>query len=142
MHALVIYILAACNVLPVVLQGFYWGQPQNNIVRIISNYLVLFYIPAGAGAALVLLVPDILFYCYPSCAVSDYVLLSLAASVNWNWQMTRYIFIYIAHSHNRVSKFYCKFWTSSLLYTQPRERFCTQRQIKSHAHNMRAARFI
>ncbi len=31
-HALMIYILAACNVLPFLLQGFYWGKPQNNIV--------------------------------------------------------------------------------------------------------------
>ncbi|XP_048319199.2 uncharacterized protein LOC107424607 isoform X2 [Ziziphus jujuba] len=36
MHALMIYILAACNVLPVVLQGFYWRQPQNNILRLIG----------------------------------------------------------------------------------------------------------
>ncbi|GAV77419.1 DUF1624 domain-containing protein [Cephalotus follicularis] len=34
MHALIIYILAACNILPVVLQGFYWRQPQNNILRL------------------------------------------------------------------------------------------------------------
>jgi len=36
MHALMIYILAACNVLPVVLLGFYWGRPQNNILRLIG----------------------------------------------------------------------------------------------------------
>ncbi|KAF8390795.1 hypothetical protein HHK36_025323 [Tetracentron sinense] len=36
MHALMIYILAACNVLPVVLQGFYWRKPQNNILRLIG----------------------------------------------------------------------------------------------------------
>lgn len=34
-HALVIYVLAACNVLPVILQGFYSGQPQNNIVSLL-----------------------------------------------------------------------------------------------------------
>ncbi|KAF8378098.1 hypothetical protein HHK36_029434 [Tetracentron sinense] len=33
MHALLIFILAACNVLPVVLQGFYWRKPENNIVN-------------------------------------------------------------------------------------------------------------
>ncbi|KAH9658248.1 DUF1624 domain-containing protein [Citrus sinensis] len=32
LHALMIYILVACNILPVLLQGFYWRQPQNNIV--------------------------------------------------------------------------------------------------------------
>ncbi|MBA0781327.1 hypothetical protein Gotri_002260, partial [Gossypium trilobum] len=31
-HALVIYILAACNIIPIVIQGFYWKQPPNNIV--------------------------------------------------------------------------------------------------------------
>ncbi|KAI4343467.1 hypothetical protein L6164_010811 [Bauhinia variegata] len=36
MHALMIYILAASNVLPVILQGFYWGQPQNNIFKLIG----------------------------------------------------------------------------------------------------------
>ncbi|KAJ7010225.1 hypothetical protein NC653_000841 [Populus alba x Populus x berolinensis] len=34
MHALLIFILATSNVLPVVLQGFYWKQPGNNIVII------------------------------------------------------------------------------------------------------------
>lgn len=36
MHALIIYILAACNILPVVLQGFYWKHPQNNLLRLIG----------------------------------------------------------------------------------------------------------
>ncbi|KAL6350137.1 hypothetical protein AAG906_004075 [Vitis piasezkii] len=36
MHALMIYILAACNILPVFLQGFYWRRPQNNIFRLIG----------------------------------------------------------------------------------------------------------
>ena len=32
MHALLIYVVAACNVVPLILQGFYWANPQNNIV--------------------------------------------------------------------------------------------------------------
>ncbi|XP_043707844.1 heparan-alpha-glucosaminide N-acetyltransferase-like [Telopea speciosissima] len=36
MHALMIYILVACNLLPVVLQGFYWRDPRNNILRLIG----------------------------------------------------------------------------------------------------------
>uniref|UniRef100_A0A5B7BB13 Putative heparan-alpha-glucosaminide N-acetyltransferase n=1 Tax=Davidia involucrata TaxID=16924 RepID=A0A5B7BB13_DAVIN len=36
MHALVIYSLVACNILPVLLQGFYWKRPQNNILRLIG----------------------------------------------------------------------------------------------------------
>ncbi|CAK9166197.1 unnamed protein product [Ilex paraguariensis] len=35
-HALMIYILAACNVVPVVLQGFYWRKTQNNILGFIG----------------------------------------------------------------------------------------------------------
>ncbi|TKY64765.1 Heparan-alpha-glucosaminide N-acetyltransferase [Spatholobus suberectus] len=37
MHALMIYILAACNVFPIFLQGFYWGNPHNNIVTSLSH---------------------------------------------------------------------------------------------------------
>ncbi|XP_044462374.1 heparan-alpha-glucosaminide N-acetyltransferase-like [Mangifera indica] len=36
LHALMIYILIACNLLPVVLQGFYWKRPENNILRLIG----------------------------------------------------------------------------------------------------------
>lgn len=36
MHALMIYILAACNVFPILLQGFYWGNPRNNILKLIG----------------------------------------------------------------------------------------------------------
>lgn len=36
MHALMIYILAACNLLPFFLQGFYWKKPENNILRLIG----------------------------------------------------------------------------------------------------------
>ncbi|KAJ4840145.1 hypothetical protein Tsubulata_000220 [Turnera subulata] len=36
MHALMIFILAACNIIPIVLQGFYWKKPQNNILRLIG----------------------------------------------------------------------------------------------------------
>ncbi|RZC75515.1 hypothetical protein C5167_050993 [Papaver somniferum] len=35
-HALVIYILAACNVLPVLLQGFYWEKPENNFLKLLG----------------------------------------------------------------------------------------------------------
>ncbi|KAL1323194.1 hypothetical protein HN51_068259 [Arachis hypogaea] len=35
-HALMIYILAACNVFPIFIQGFYWGKPQNNILKLIG----------------------------------------------------------------------------------------------------------
>ncbi|GER39228.1 hypothetical protein STAS_15835 [Striga asiatica] len=35
-HALVIYILVACNVLPLILQGFYWRNPGNNLLTAIG----------------------------------------------------------------------------------------------------------
>ncbi|KAE8663740.1 U2 small nuclear ribonucleoprotein A' [Hibiscus syriacus] len=35
-HALIIYILAACNIIPIIIQGFYWKQPQNNILSLIG----------------------------------------------------------------------------------------------------------
>ncbi|KAL3835763.1 hypothetical protein ACJIZ3_010499 [Penstemon smallii] len=36
MHALLIYILVACNILPLFLQGFYWKEPHNNIFKLIG----------------------------------------------------------------------------------------------------------
>ncbi|KAM3377192.1 heparan-alpha-glucosaminide N-acetyltransferase-like [Capsicum galapagoense] len=35
-NALLIYVLVSCNILPVILQGFYWRQPENNILRLIG----------------------------------------------------------------------------------------------------------
>lgn len=32
MNALVIYALAACEIFPAALQGFYWRSPENNLV--------------------------------------------------------------------------------------------------------------
>ncbi|XP_051122606.1 uncharacterized protein LOC127245648 isoform X2 [Andrographis paniculata] len=36
MNALMIYIFIACNVLPLMLQGFYWRHPHNNILSLIG----------------------------------------------------------------------------------------------------------
>ncbi|CAI8591698.1 unnamed protein product [Vicia faba] len=36
MHALMIYVLAACNIFPIFIQGFYWGSPHNNILKLIG----------------------------------------------------------------------------------------------------------
>ncbi|XP_043712487.1 heparan-alpha-glucosaminide N-acetyltransferase-like [Telopea speciosissima] len=35
-HALMIFIIATCNVVPLVLQGFYWKMPENNFLRLIG----------------------------------------------------------------------------------------------------------
>ncbi|KAL0299947.1 UNVERIFIED_CONTAM: Heparan-alpha-glucosaminide N-acetyltransferase [Sesamum calycinum] len=36
MNALLIYILVACNILPLILQGFYWRDPRNNIAGLLG----------------------------------------------------------------------------------------------------------
>lgn len=36
MHALMIYILIACNILPILIQGFYWRNPKNNLLKLIG----------------------------------------------------------------------------------------------------------
>ncbi|XP_022885254.1 uncharacterized protein LOC111401637 isoform X3 [Olea europaea var. sylvestris] len=35
-HALMIFILVACNIVPLILQGFYWSQPHNNMLTSIG----------------------------------------------------------------------------------------------------------
>ncbi|GJN25431.1 hypothetical protein PR202_gb13258 [Eleusine coracana subsp. coracana] len=36
-HALIIFVLVACNIVPILLQGFYWREPHNNLVRHTSS---------------------------------------------------------------------------------------------------------
>ncbi|XP_065043574.1 uncharacterized protein LOC135676384 [Musa acuminata AAA Group] len=36
MHALMVYLLIGCNILPVFIQGFYWREPQNNLLKVIG----------------------------------------------------------------------------------------------------------
>uniref|UniRef100_A0ACD5UQ25 Uncharacterized protein n=3 Tax=Avena sativa TaxID=4498 RepID=A0ACD5UQ25_AVESA len=36
MHALMIFVLIACNVLPMFIHGFYWGDPSNNLLKFIG----------------------------------------------------------------------------------------------------------
>ncbi|XP_010929549.1 uncharacterized protein [Elaeis guineensis] len=36
MHALMIYILIGCNILPVLIQGVYWREPQNNLLKVLG----------------------------------------------------------------------------------------------------------
>ncbi|WOL01801.1 heparan-alpha-glucosaminide N-acetyltransferase-like isoform X1 [Canna indica] len=35
-NAFIVYILLGCNILPVFIQGFYWREPQNNILKVIG----------------------------------------------------------------------------------------------------------
>lgn len=39
MNALIIYALAACEIFPAVVQGFYWRSPENNLVSFSSSPL-------------------------------------------------------------------------------------------------------
>ncbi|KAM3386813.1 hypothetical protein ACQJBY_009995 [Aegilops geniculata] len=36
MHALMIFVLIACNILPIFIHGFYWGEPNNNLLKFIG----------------------------------------------------------------------------------------------------------
>lgn len=35
-HALIIFVLVACNILPILVQGFYWKEPHNNLLKFIG----------------------------------------------------------------------------------------------------------
>ncbi|XP_040384795.1 heparan-alpha-glucosaminide N-acetyltransferase-like isoform X2 [Oryza brachyantha] len=35
-HALMIFVLVACNIVPVLVQGFYWKEPRNNLLKLIG----------------------------------------------------------------------------------------------------------
>jgi len=37
MNALVVYALAACDIFPAAIQGFYWHSPENNLVMFVSQ---------------------------------------------------------------------------------------------------------
>ncbi|KAJ8443994.1 hypothetical protein Cgig2_020840 [Carnegiea gigantea] len=39
MNALILYALAACEIFPAALQGFYWGSPHNNLVDWTQSFL-------------------------------------------------------------------------------------------------------
>ncbi|PKA47568.1 heparan-alpha-glucosaminide N-acetyltransferase [Apostasia shenzhenica] len=36
-HSLMIYVLVACNIMPIFIQGFYWKEPRNNLVSLTSH---------------------------------------------------------------------------------------------------------
>jgi len=35
MNALIVYVLAACELFPTLIQGFYWRSPENNLVNVL-----------------------------------------------------------------------------------------------------------
>lgn len=40
MNALIVYALAACDIFPAAVQGFYWRSPENNLVSFRLPFLV------------------------------------------------------------------------------------------------------
>lgn len=37
MNALIVYAVAACDLFPAALQGFYWRSPKNNLVNFVRQ---------------------------------------------------------------------------------------------------------
>ncbi|KAL8544946.1 hypothetical protein ACS0TY_005230 [Phlomoides rotata] len=61
MNALVVYALAACDIFPAALQGFYWRSPENNLVDLLERLLqTLLHSEKWGTLAFVLL--EILFW--------------------------------------------------------------------------------
>ena len=44
MNALIVYALAACDIFPAVVQGFYWHSPENNLVMFLFQWASSLYI--------------------------------------------------------------------------------------------------
>ncbi|KAJ8466153.1 hypothetical protein OPV22_028705 [Ensete ventricosum] len=62
MNALIVYILAASELFPAFIQGFYWRSPQNNLVNATESILqTIFHSKRCGTLAFVLL--EILFWC-------------------------------------------------------------------------------
>ncbi|KAL6608249.1 hypothetical protein ACP70R_041312 [Stipagrostis hirtigluma subsp. patula] len=62
MNALIVYVLAACELFPTLIQGFYWRSPENNLVDLTESLLqTIFHSERWGTLAFVLL--EIIFWC-------------------------------------------------------------------------------
>ncbi|XP_066366307.1 uncharacterized protein [Miscanthus floridulus] len=62
MNALIVYVLAACELFPTLIQGFYWRSPENNLVDVTESLLqAVFQSKRWGTLAFVLL--EIVFWC-------------------------------------------------------------------------------
>ncbi|KAJ8623310.1 hypothetical protein MRB53_031839 [Persea americana] len=62
LNALIVYALAACELFPAAIQGFYWRSPENNLVSVTELLLqTIFHSKRWGKLAFVLL--EILFWC-------------------------------------------------------------------------------
>uniref|UniRef100_A0A0D9WD07 Heparan-alpha-glucosaminide N-acetyltransferase catalytic domain-containing protein n=1 Tax=Leersia perrieri TaxID=77586 RepID=A0A0D9WD07_9ORYZ len=66
MNALIVYVLAACELFPALVQGFYWRSPENNLVDVTESLLqTIFHSKRWGTLAFVLL--EIIFWCLAAC---------------------------------------------------------------------------
>ncbi|KAG4981765.1 hypothetical protein JHK87_026514 [Glycine soja] len=61
MNALVVYALAACDIFPAVIQGFYWHSPENNLVDA-SEALMQIIFHSKRWGTLAFVIVEILFW--------------------------------------------------------------------------------
>ncbi|KAG8653251.1 hypothetical protein MANES_05G001400v8 [Manihot esculenta] len=62
MNALIVYALAACELFPAVLQGFYWRSPENNLVDG-TEWLMRAILHSEKWGTLAFVIVEILFWC-------------------------------------------------------------------------------
>ncbi|OVA16836.1 Protein of unknown function DUF1624 [Macleaya cordata] len=62
MNALIVYALAACELFPAAIQGFYWRSPENNLVNGTESLLQLVFQSKRWGT-LVFVLLEIIFWC-------------------------------------------------------------------------------
>ncbi|MQL75732.1 hypothetical protein Taro_008129, partial [Colocasia esculenta] len=62
MNALIVYALAACELFPAAIQGFYWRSPENNLVNL-SESLLQAILHSRNWGTLVFVFLEIIFWC-------------------------------------------------------------------------------
>ncbi|KAJ1261787.1 hypothetical protein BS78_09G057400 [Paspalum vaginatum] len=62
MNALIVYVLAACELFPTLIQGFYWRSPENNLVDVTESLLQAIFHSERWGT-LVFVLLEIVFWC-------------------------------------------------------------------------------
>ncbi|GJN35994.1 hypothetical protein PR202_gb24816 [Eleusine coracana subsp. coracana] len=63
MNALIVYVLAACELFPALVQGFYWRSPENNLVDM-TEYLLQTVFHSKRWGTLVFVLLEIIFWCF------------------------------------------------------------------------------
>ncbi|XP_047095599.1 heparan-alpha-glucosaminide N-acetyltransferase-like isoform X1 [Lolium rigidum] len=66
MNALIVYVLAACELFPTLIQGFYWQSPENNLVDATESLLQIIFHSERWGTLAFVLV-EIIFWCLAAC---------------------------------------------------------------------------